>query len=208
LARNVLDGSDMPHSRPLLALVCPPLAYLLLTAPVAASDGGMYANVLVGPAYFHNDDESERDSSGYGIAGQLDLGPKLTDWLVLHASVVADDSRAMAFDDSAQLDGEYVTTVLGLGLGATALWQGWAMGLASGAQLTWHPDPINPNDGSSGAGIGPFLALQGGYSVRVLDDVQLGARAFARYRFGKDEPDPSGYQLGLGLSLTLTSDNP
>jgi hypothetical protein len=187
--------------------LCASLSCLLFAAPGGASE--LYASALVGPAYFHNDDDvSGADSSGFGVAAQLDVGAQLSRWLALHGTLILDDSRWMAFDESAQLNGQYVTTVLGLGLGVTASWQRWSAGLSSGAQLTWHPDPINPNDGSSGAGLGPFVALHGGYAIAVSDAVQLGARAIARYRVGKDAQDPSGYQLGVGLCVTFADASP
>jgi len=188
-------------------VLCASLSGLLFAAPGGASE--FYASALVGPAYFHNDDPVlGADSSGFGVASQLDVGARLQRWLALHGTLILDHSSWMAFDESAQLTGDYVTTVLGLGLGATASWQRWSAGLSAGAQLTWHPDPINPNDGASGAGLGPFVALQGGYAIPVSDAVQLGAQAFARYRVGKDEQDPSGYQLGVGLCFTLADASP
>jgi len=183
-------------------VLCASFSCLLFAAPGGASE--FYASALVGPAYFHNDDPVlEADSSGFGVGTQLDVGGQLKRWLALHGTLILDHSSWMAFDESAQLNGQYVTSVLGLGLGATVSWQRWSAGLSGGAQLTWHPDPINPSDGASGAGLGPFVALQGGYAIPVSDDVQLGARAFARYRVGKDEQDPSGYQLGVGLCITF-----
>jgi hypothetical protein len=176
------------------------LSSFLLAAPGAARECDAYAAAAVGPAYFHNDDVSGRDTSGFGVAAQLDLGTCVTRWLVLHARLIADHSGAMTFDASNGGE-DYVTTVLGLGLGATANWRRWRLGVATGAQFTWHADALNPNDGPTGAGLGPFVGVDAGYAFLAFDAMQLGMHALARYRVGKDDVDPSGYQLGLALSV-------
>lgn len=185
--------------------VCVALCLLAVSSPRAARADDFHGRLYLGPAFLHND-HGESDSSGYGIAAQLDLGARITKGLALHGTAIADDSQSMGFTASQQVGGEYVTRVLGVGVGATGEWHGFALGASSGAQLTLHPDPINPNDGPSGAGLGPFVSTTLGYVVNAFDDFQLGAHALARYRVGKDEEDPSGYQLGLVLSVGLADD--
>lgn len=178
------------------------LGLLLIGTPRAALAADFHARALLGPGLLHNDDVSGLDSSGYGLLSQLDLGATWTPWLALHGTLIADHSGWMSFDRQIT-GGDYTTTVLGLGLGATGTWRQWSLGVTGGAQLTWHPDAINPNDGASGAGLGPFVSANAGYLFPALDALQLGAQAMARYRVGKDDLDPSGYQLGVGLSLAL-----
>lgn len=181
---------------------------LAVSSPRPARADDFYGRLYLGPAYIYNDDTSGRDSSGFGVAAQLDLGARLTERLALHASLIADGSPWTEFTASTQILGEYPTRVLGLGVGVTGEASGFSLGASTGAQLTSHPDPINPNDGPTAAGIGPFVSGTAGYVLGAFHGVQLGAHALARYRVGKDEFDPSGYHLGLVLSVGLADDEP
>lgn len=178
---------------------------LSAAAPREARASDFYGRLFAGPAYIHNDHEwGGVDSQGFGIATQLDLGARFTRELAAHATLIADSSRSMALDGL--IDGDQETTVLGLGLGGTTNWSGFSLGVSAGAQLTWHPDELNPNDGPEGAGLGPFISTTAGYVWSVSENLQLGGHVLARYRVGKDEQDPSGYQLGVGLSIGLVGD--
>jgi hypothetical protein len=194
------------------------LKSLLLTATVAsvciavprtgrASD--FYARLLAGPAYFHNDNVSETyDTSGFGLVSQVDVGARLGRPVALHASFVYDTSRWMGFDsDLFVSNGGYETTVLGLGLGATGTWDRLSLGAVLGAQFTTHPGGNDAGEGPDHAGLGPLFSVTAGYLLpTAVDGIELGAHALARYRFGKDEYDPSGYQLGVGFSVAVQSD--
>lgn len=186
------------------------LAATSLALPRAARASDAYARLLAGPAYFHNDsDFSEYDSSGFGVASQLDLGARIRDSLSVHASVVADTSRWMSFGPEAMLGGEYETTVLGLGMGATTMIGPLSLGAVLGAQFTWHPGGNDAAEGPDAAGVGPLVSVTAGYVLpQASPGVEVGAHALARYRAGKDDGDPSGYQLGLGLSVALVDEDP
>jgi hypothetical protein len=160
--------------------------------------------LYAGPAYLHND-HSFGDSSGVGIATQLDAGVQLIPLLKLHASFIADYSSWMGFDVGAG-DNDYESSVYGLGLGATAVLGGFSAGIASGAQFTFFPNLDDPSSSPYGAGIGPFISGTLGYVISPLDPLEMGLHVLARYRVGKDEGDPSGYQLGLVLSVGLSGE--
>jgi len=185
------------------------LAAISIAVPRAARASDFYARLLAGPAYFHNDNEFEAyDSGGFGIASQLDVGARLRESLSVHASLVADTSQWMSFDQEALLAGEYETTVLGIGIGATTTFDQVSLGAVLGAQFAWHPGGNDAAEGPAAAGLGPLVSVTAGYLLpQAFDGVELGAHALARYRVGKDDGDPSGYQLGLGLSIAVIGED-
>lgn len=184
------------------------LLSISLGIPRAARASDVYARLLAAPAYFHNDHDFDfYDSSGFGVASQLDLGARLRKSLALHASLVADTSQWIRFD-SEDFRGEYETTVLGLGLGATTTIDQFSLGAVLGAQFTWHPGDSDAHEGPDAAGVGPLFSVTAGYLFpRLSEDVEVGVHALARYRVGKDEEDPSGYQLGLGVSIGIPDED-
>jgi hypothetical protein len=189
-------------------LVAATIVAACVAAPTAARASDFYARLLAGPAYFHNDSDAPTyDTSGFGLASQLDLGARFEKPFALHASLVYDTSRWMSFDSELFINsGGYETTVLGLGLGATSTWNRVTLGAVLGAQLTTHPGGNDASEGPEAAGLGPLVSATAGYTFpHVFEGVDLGVQGLARYRVGKDEYDPSGFQLGLGLSATFVA---
>jgi hypothetical protein len=170
-----------------------------LVVPRSAGASSFYGRLHAGPGYLHND-HSFGDSSGFGIATQLDAGVQLIPLLKLHATVIADYSRWAGFDPPGG-ENDYESSVYGLGVGATAGWAGLSAGVSAGAQLTFFPNLNDPSSSPYGAGIGPFVSGALGYVADVFEQLGVGLHVVARYRSGKDEGDPTGYQLGLVMSV-------
>jgi hypothetical protein len=174
-------------------------------APGTARATELYGRLRLGPVYMVQDRPHGVDSSGFGIASDLDLGARLSPVFALHSSLFLHGSRWMAYDSpSTGTAHEHGTVVYGLGVGATTNWSGLSLGLSTGAQFTHFPDPVDPSS-LSAAGIGPFVTASVGYARDAGTALQLGVHGVATYRVGKDAEDPRGYDLGLLLSLALPS---
>lgn len=180
------------------------LAEVLVTPAAGASE--FYGRLYAGPAYLHNDAPYSGSSSGPGVATQLDLGARLAPWFRLHSTFIADHSQWMAFDSQTRISGEYEGAIYGLGIGVTGSRGALSLGLSTGAQLTFFPGLDHPGSGPDGAGIGPFISATPGYVVPVSGLLELGVHGLVRYRSGKDDGDPSGYQLGLLLSVGVAGE--
>ena len=96
----------------------------------------------------------------------------------------------------------------GLGAGATGRFAGISLGAVVGGQFTFFPQNDDAASGPNGTGLGPLISLSGGYVWTLEGALNAGVHVLYRYRSGKDETnsivyDPSGYQLGLVMSLGL-----
>jgi hypothetical protein len=175
-------------------------------SPGVARASSFAGRLSLGPAYMHNDTAVDAsDSSGLGVALQLDAGLQLYAPLAVHATVIYDYTRWLGFSD---VNGEYDGSMLGFGLGATASVVGITLGAVAGAQFTSFPSADDPSSGPIGAGLGGLLSLSAGYVWPLVGGTYAGLQGIFRYRASKDETssvvyDPRGYQLGLVLCFGL-----
>jgi hypothetical protein len=182
------------------------LALSASLAPCSAQATELYGRLRLGPVYMVNDRPQGVDSSGFGLASDLDLGARLSPGFALHSSLFLHGSNWMAYDSAPSGTAhDHGTVVYGLGVGATANWRGVSLGLSTGAQFTHFPDPVDPSS-LSAAGIGPFVRASVGYARDAGGALQLGVQGVGTYRVGKDQDDPRGYDLALLLSIALPSD--
>jgi hypothetical protein len=145
------------------------------------------------------------DSSGPTLLTQLDAGIRLFPALAVHTTLIYDYSSWLAFSDSGE---GYPGSMFGFGLGATVALGGLSLGAAGGGQFTFFPQADDPGSGPNGASLGPFVSVSVGYAWAVSDAARVGLHLLWRYRSSKDETngivyDPSGYQLGLAVSVGL-----
>ncbi|HTV19316.1 MAG TPA: hypothetical protein VMG12_11610 [Polyangiaceae bacterium] len=179
---------------------------LALGAPRAAEASSFAGRVSLGPTYIQNDTADGRsDSSGPGVALQLDAGVQLWSPLVVHGTLLYDYSRWLEVDT---VSGKHEGSMLGFGLGATVNVIGITLGAVAGGQFTSFPSADDPSSGPNGASLGPFLSLSAGYVWPLIDDFDVGLHGIFRVRESQDETnsvvyDPSGYHLGLVLSFGL-----
>jgi hypothetical protein len=177
-----------------------------LCAPRAADASSFAGRVSLGPTYIQNDTKQARsDSSGPGVALQLDAGLQLLTPLVVHASFIYDYSRWLSFEQGSN---NYEGSMLGFGLGATATFVGITLGAVAGGQFTMFPSANDPSSGPNGASLGGLLSLSAGYVWPLVAGTNIGLQGVFRYRESKDETtsivyDPRGYHLGLVLSFGL-----
>lgn len=174
--------------------------------PGDAQASSFAGRLSLGPTYMQNDTSFEAsNSSGPGVAMQLDAGLQLRAPLVVHATVIYDYSRWLGFDTATL---KYEGLMLGFGLGATGTLVGFTFGAAAGGQFTNFPQSDNPSSGPNGASLGSFISLSAGYVWPLVAGANVGLQGVFRYRQSKDETnsivyDPRGYHLGLVLSFGL-----
>ena len=180
---------------------------LALLAPGTAEASSFAGRLSLGPTYMQNDSKTDLgDSSGPGIAAQLDAGVQLWPPLVVHATFIYDYSRWLEFTDSTA--GPYEGSMLGFGLGATARFAGLAVGGAAGGQFTFFPQNDDAASGPNGASLGSFISLSAGYVWTIEGPLNAGVHGVFRFRSSTDETnsivyDPTGVHLGLVLSIGL-----
>jgi hypothetical protein len=183
---------------------------VLAVHPSVADASSFAGRLSLGPTYMRNDARgANHDSGGPGLCAQLDAGLQLSAPLVAHATLFYDYSRWLELDEN--IAGPYEGATLGLGLGATARVVGLSLGGAVGAQLTRFPQNDDPASGPNAAGVGPFISLAGGYVWTIEGATNAGVHAVLRYRHSTDDTnsvvyDPTGYHLGLVLSVGLDGD--
>lgn len=181
-------------------------ALVVLSSPAAAFASGFSGRLYAGPGYMSTSTEDGRsDASGVALLTQLDAGVQLSPLLQLHATLLYDYSSWLELDT--MID-QYPGSMLGFGLGATLALAGFRAGASAGGQLTYFTSADDPSSGMNGAGLGPFIAAHAGYVLPIALGTSAGLHALARYRSARDETgsivyDPSGYQLGLALSIGL-----
>lgn len=191
--------------RSLAAALAAGLAVLVPRAATASSFAG---RLSVGPSYMRTDSTNDYgDSDGLAIAAQLDAGVQLWPALVVHATVIYDYSRWLDLQGYRAGPG-YTGSMAGFGVGATGRFAGISLGAVVGGQFTFFPQNDDAASGPNGAGLGPLISLSGGYVWTIEGALNAGVHVLYRYRSGKDETnsivyDPSGYQLGLVMSLGL-----
>jgi len=180
---------------------------LAVLAPGTAQASSFAGRLSLGPTYMQNDSKTDLgDSSGPGIAAQLDAGVQLWPPLVVHATFIYDYSRWLEFTDSTA--GPYEGSMLGFGLGATARFAGLALGGAAGGQFTFFPQNDDAASGPNGASLGSFISLSAGYVWTIEGPLNAGVHGVFRFRSSTDETnsivyDPTGVHLGLVLSIGL-----
>jgi hypothetical protein len=200
--------SHFQHPAPtlghLLAACVVGASALSLASPALASS--LSARLALGPSIMSTSSANDfGDSSGPALLTQLDVGVRVRPILVLHGTLIYDYSRWL------QLSGRgprYEGSMLGLGLGGTLRLGGISVGASAGGQFTFFPQGDDAASGPNGASLGPFISGNVGYVWPLAPDVPFGVHLLARYRRSKDETnsqvyDPSGYQLGLVLSIGL-----
>lgn len=193
------------HARRAARIVAPALGLSLL-APGHALASSFSGRILAGPSYMRTLTEQPRsNSSGPALAAQLDAGLRLLEPLVLHGSLIYDYSRWLGFDSG--INRNHVGSMLGFGLGARVDLEGLSLGALVGGQFSFFPENNDPSSGPAGAGLGPLVSASAGYVWDALG-ARLGVHGLARYRRSPDETagfvyDPSGYQLGLAMSIGL-----
>ncbi|HWO14840.1 MAG TPA: hypothetical protein VNN80_35295 [Polyangiaceae bacterium] len=172
----------------------------------SASASGFTGCLLVGPGYMSTSSANDYgDSSGPAVLAQLDAGVKVSPTLVLHSTLLYDFSEWLQFSAGGD---RYSGSMFGFGLGGTLSFGGFSVGASGGGQFTFFPQADDPASGPNGASLGWFLSANAGYDWAVSEAARVGVHLLARYRSSKDETnsivyDPSGYQLGVAVSVGL-----
>jgi len=183
------------------------LAALSTLLPARQAEASSFSGRLaLGPGYLHNDVRGGLDdSSGPALLTQLNLGLRLQPWLVVHGTVMYDYSNWLEVES---LQKRWPGSMLGFGAGIELTFGGVCLDVVGGGQFTAFTSVDDPTTGTNGASLGPLFGVSAGYLWNVLEGTQLGVHGVARFRRSEDETlsivyDPSGYQLGLVVSIGL-----